>query len=122
VTVDDRIAAFMPIAGSTAAAIFLTTYRTGELRALLEDTSAGTGSYVREAVICTLLPVLTALLFVFALDLALDSLRALTGKVGFSSPQAAFVLFVALLIVVLIYQVFLAVTAWKQLGKKRTNA
>jgi hypothetical protein len=122
-TVDARIAAFMPVAGSTAAAIvFLTTYRTSELRALLADESARTSSYVREAVICTLLPVLTALLIVFGFDLALDSLRSLTGKAGFDAPEAGFVLFVGLLVVVVIYQIFLAVGAWRELGKRSTNA
>lgn len=119
-TVDGRIAAFMPVAGSTTAAlVFLTTYRTGELRALISDSNATLWSYSREAMICTLLPLLTALLIVFSMGLAIDALDALLGPRGFSASQAAFVLFVGLLIVVAIYQLFLAGTAWKQWTTKR---
>lgn len=118
-TVTARIAEFMPVAGSTAAAIvFLTTYRTGELRALLDDDEATEMSYVREAVICTLLPVLTALLLAIAADLALDALADIRGKDGFSAPEAGFVLFTSLLLVVVVYQLFLAISAWRQWKKK----
>lgn len=121
-SIDERISGFMPVAGATTAAIvFLTTYRTGELRALLSDNAATLTAYTREAVICTMLPLLTLLLIVFGLDLALDTVRALTGPSGFNASQAAFVLFVALLLFLLVYQVFLAASAWSQWQSKRTN-
>jgi hypothetical protein len=110
----------MPVAGSTTAAlVFLTTFRTGELRALISDNSATLWSYSREAMICTLLPLLTALLVVFSMGLAIDAVHALRGRHGFSAPDAAFVLFVGLLIMVVMYQLFLAGTAWKQWNTKR---
>lgn len=75
-------------------------------------------AFIREAVICTLLPLLTGLLVVFGADLALDALGELRGRDGFSAPEAVFVLFIGLLIVVAVFQVFLAITAWRQLRTK----
>jgi hypothetical protein len=120
-TVDERIAEFMQVGGTTTAAIvFLTTYRTGELRALL-TTGTSLATYLREALICTLLPLLAVALLLISADIAIDAIGELTGKHGFSAPQASFVLFVALLVVLVVYQVILAVIAWKQWNKRRTD-
>jgi hypothetical protein len=118
-TVGEQIAAFMPVAGSTTAAIvFLTTYRTGELRALLTDDDSTKGDFRREAIICTLLPLLTALLAVFAGGIAIDAVGELLGDDGFDAPEAGFVLFTVLLGFLFVYQFFLAVAAWEKYNLK----
>lgn len=114
-TLQERITLVVQVAGPTLAVLtFLTTYRSTELRAVVEDERSKPRDYWRESIICTALPVLSTCMAAFTWDTAADSWARMLGGRGFEAPLALFVLMYVLLLALLAYQVLLAFKAWAE--------